>query len=509
MDLDINDYEQYAALANTIKIKDITSNIRNQSILQQLKHNDELLESVQITNINPNPSAFMIATTYILEEGEDIGWLGYFIGNNTKLKTLHLCGNWASYSHIRSLFNGLNRNKTIQHINFEFIHSSDALLLPMLDNFFKNNPNLTGIELEGSLVTVESGRQLSLTMGICSRSLKRVRIVLELTPPLIDTIAALSIHSQLEDLDFGGTSIGRNGFIALANTLRSWSTPKLQKLDLRDCNIDDEGLEHLVNALTNINTLQELYMPYNSSITIRGWKTLSTLLELPASSLEDLIIFGNNNIGDEGAFVFANALSNNTTLTALDLFYDSRITNEGWAYFSKLLCDTSSVNKTYLSNHTLYCLGDGVYEDDFDDISGIEHHLVLNEDGQGKGKGKIAMVKRKIAMKKIVHVHSHFDMQPFFEWEFKVLPIMIEWFAKAAACITTEYDKKIKKMKLSTLYDFIKEFPMLYIEPITRLEIAKYTAREEQLQWLGEEDKLEEIRQRKAHAMRRLGQRGD
>ena len=339
-------------------------------------------------------------------------------------------------------------------------------------------------------------------MGICSRSLKRVRIVLELTPPLIDTIAALSIHSQLEDLDFGGTSIGRNGFIALANTLRSWSTPKLQKLDLRDCNIDDEGLEHLVNALTNINTLQELYMPYNSLITIRGWKTLATLLEIPASSLDGLTIFGNNNIGNERAFLFANALANNTTLTALDLFYGSGITNEGWAYFSKLLCDTSSVNNTYLSNHTLYFVGNDVYEDDFDDVADIEHLLVLNEDGRNQDKGKIAM-------KKIVHAHSHFDMQPFFEWEFKVLPILVEWFTKAAACTAAEYEEKNKRMKLSVVYDFIKEFPMLYIEPVTRQEIAEYTALEEELHsgYLVEDDqeiRLEKVRPLKALAMRRL-----
>ena len=41
---------------------------------------------------------------------------------------------------------------------------------------------------------------------------------------------------------------------------------------------------------------------------------------------------------------------------------------------------------------------------------------------------------------------------------------------------------------------------MLYIEPITRKEIAEYTAMEEELQG----DELEEIRQRKARALRRL-----
>ena len=48
MDLDINDYEKYAALADTIKIKDITSNKQNQSILQQLKDNYEAFNELSI-----------------------------------------------------------------------------------------------------------------------------------------------------------------------------------------------------------------------------------------------------------------------------------------------------------------------------------------------------------------------------------------------------------------------------------------------------------------------------
>jgi len=108
--------------------------------------------------------------------------------------------------------------------------------------------------------------------------------------------------------------------------------------------------------------------------------------------------------------------------------------------------------------------------------------------------------KQKTAMWKILEHHSHFDMQPFFEWEFKVLPIMIEWFAKATTRLVASFEEKINRMKLSVIHDFIKEFPMLYIESVTRKEIADYTALEEELQG-GE---LEEIRQRKGRALRRL-----
>ena len=109
--------------------------------------------------------------------------------------------------------------------------------------------------------------------------------------------------------------------------------------------------------------------------------------------------------------------------------------------------------------------------------------------------------KRQIAITKILQNHSHFDVEPFFEWEFKVLPLVIKWFTNARTDIfEDEINNKIDKMQLSTVYDFIKEFPMLYVESVTRIEISEYTALEEKLQG----DELEEIRQRKARALRRL-----
>ena len=57
-------------------------------------------------------------------------------------------------------------------------------------------------------------------------------------------------------------------------------------------------------------------------------------------------------------------------------------------------------------------------------------------------------------------------MQPFFEWEFKVFPLMIDWLEKANACTYDFFGEKIKRTKLSITYDFVREFPMLYIETV-------------------------------------------
>lgn len=262
-----------------------------------------------------------------------------------------------------------------------------------------------------------------------------------------------------------------------------------------------EGVELLVQALSKINQLQDLDLSNNEEITTTGWKAVSTLLELPDTKLGTLKIL-HNNIGDEEALVFANALSNNSTLKRLDLDY-CRITERGWASFSKLLWDTSTVNGTYLSNHTLQYVGDK-----YNNKWIINLPLALNRYAN----------KPKVAAYKIVEHHSHINMEPFFEWEFKVLPIMVSWFAKAANCTSLfeheemgvsrlmQLREKIQRMRLSATFDFIKEFPMLYVEPMTRKEIAEYTAMEEQLH-AGDQTgvaQLEEIRRCKARAMGRL-----
>ena len=92
----------------------------------------------------------------------------------------------------------------------------------------------------------------------------------------------------------------------------------------------------------------------------------------------------------------------------------------------------------------------------------------------------------------------------FFEWEFKFLPLLVEWLEKSASC--TNIKEKIDRMKLSVAYDFIREFPMLYIEPFTRREIEEYTTLEKKLQGdQPQQAKLEKVQKCKTRAMRRLG----
>jgi len=480
----------YAALADTIKIEDITSNDINQTILRRLKDNISIHYSDKLHLIKGDQDH----NDYILDDGEDIGWLGYYIGQNTTLQSLN-----------ESFFKEISCNTSIRKVYFNIV---DGKMLSMLGKFFQNNNSLIEIWIDDCVVlNTEGVQQLTLAIRNCNKSLKHVSLTDNEIGDgqLVNIITALSVHPQLSELRFECMNIGRNECTALSTLLRC-TTTKLQHLDLVDNNMDDECIEILVHAFVNGNKLQlqELDLSCNRSITIIGWKRVATLLELSDTKLETLNI-EHNNIENDGALIFANSLTSNSTLKILHLTLcngSSRITSEGWAPFSNLLCDTSSVDNTYLSNHTLEIIGgiptDSIVERDF---------LLMN-----------SMVdKRRVAMIKILQVHSHFNIQPFFEWEFKVLPLMINWFTKAAACASVFIGNhpslnsvRINKTKLSVVYDFIREFPMLYIEPVTRKAIAEYVAKEEELQkgnqmGVDQRERLEEIRRCKARAMRRLG----
>ena len=493
----MDEYNKYAALADTIKIVDITSDRRKQSILQRLKDNDESFNKLWICNrdqvldnnhdYDPNTSA-------------ELAWLGYFLGQSTNVNELHIRYSPESYnSGIEVFRRGMGYNTSIWKITIGAVEGS---ILPMMAPFFINNHNLNEIAVEGCEFGAEGARQLSLTLGGCSKSLKifRIRESDLQDGNVVDIITALSMHPQLTELRLSNVHMGRNECMALATLLRR-TTTKLEDLLISSNDIDDEGVEVLVHTLASHNKIKGLNLSSNQTITITGWAAVATLLESPGCNLEKLDV-SFNNFGDEGALLFAKALANNSILKSLDL-RACRFSHRGFAApFSKLLCDTSSVNNTYLSNHTLTNVGNdnGVFGNVLDSLG-------INRSRLNKGQ---------VAMSKILQHHSHFDLEPLFEWEFKALPIMIEWFTNAAsrvattyALFTNEYKRKIRKMKLSTVYDFIKEFPMLYIEPMTRQEVTEYTAMEEELQQGNEngdmqEVRLGEIRRCKARAMRRL-----
>ena len=252
----------------------------------------------------------------------------------------------------------------------------------------------------------------------------------------------MSTHSHLENLEIVAINVRRNECVALANLLR-YSATGLHTLCLWD-NIDDEGLDILVGGLTD-SRLNVLQLALNS-ITARGWRSLASLLEHPNCNLERLHCSTNN---DECVLVVANALISNHKLKFLGLGNrDYQISAEGWSIFSKILCDTSSINNTFLSNHTLSF-----------EHSGFVTPTNLPDDVRSSGAfNRSSEDKKQVAIKKILKHHHHFDMQPFFEWDLKVLPLAVSWFERARS-VDSNNEAAIDKNKLGSIFQFIRAMP--------------------------------------------------
>ena len=130
------------------------------------------------------------------------------------------------------------------------------------------------------------------------------------------------------------------------------------------------------------------------------------------------------NIDDEGVATIASSLRSNRRLKLMNLT-ESNITATGWNAFLPVLCDSSSINATHGSNHTLQSLGDDMPHD-------IETLLRMNCNQD----------KSLVAAKKILQTHHHLDMKTLFDWGLDLLP-------------HARLD-----LKLSSIFQFVRAMPM-------------------------------------------------
>ena len=151
------DEYNYDAFASTINIEGITSSKLNQEdILRRLKDNDPSLNRLRICGVN---STDRESHNYIPDVGEDMGWLGYYIGQHTSLRELYTN---ESHSIQNSSFSkGLRCNKSIKNISLYYVDIPGGDTLQTLGQFFKNNHNLTKIEVNHCEMGTEGGGSLA------------------------------------------------------------------------------------------------------------------------------------------------------------------------------------------------------------------------------------------------------------------------------------------------------------------------------------------------------------
>jgi len=443
----------YDALVQDINLADITSTEHNVYILRQLRDGDP----------NWNQKLYILEEEidgdieeFIVREGDDLGWLGYFIGTSEVLQELIINYLPEDGEQIDAFMRGITHNQSIQ----ELIMYTDLgdQGFEHLGSFLRNNSSLISLQFEGFDVGRECAHNIAMTLEQCRRnSLK----CFDLTPDNIsdegftEIATALSTQSQLERLTLYRNNLGRDGCVVLRNTIGRWPTSSLKYLDLSDNSINDQGLQALVEGMTNCVDLETLYLSDNRSITSAGLRCMSPMFQSESCSLKELSLT-RINFGNDGAIALADGLKGNKSLKTLTFVPTSAgVTGVGWAAFSNLLCDTSSINKTYLSNHTLEFIGDYFHESDTPPE--IKQYLGWNRDRN--------RTPHRAAFRKIFKRHTDFDMEPLLQWKLKCLPVIVNWFERAIHFLDQdEIEQSLESRKLSSVYKFVCGMPMLVID---------------------------------------------
>ena len=192
------------------------------------------------------------------------------------------------------------------------------------------------------------------------------------------------------------------------------------------------------------NNCKETNLHGNYNIGASGWRNLSISLQSESCCLESLILCYTD-ITDDSAEILARGLVGNKLLKRLHLRHHEEedipsITPVGLSTFVKVLCDTSSINNTYLSNHTIEALWDEEYGwwdyflyeiEGYEDVCrDLDLYLELNR------KCPQFAARRKILMH-----HKYLDMKPLLQWELKCLPLAVSWFERAKPCITLSMEE--------------------------------------------------------------------
>ena len=152
----------YDAAAGTIKIEDITRDETNREILRWLKENDPEFVELCVRSRRDD------------ENARELGWIGYFIGENTTLKEITLCSD--PFLGL-PFYRGMNSNRSIQKISFHDMNTGlRREIFEYLRPFFTNNSNLSELEMERCQFGPGCAQQIVLALRGCSKSLNTSRL---------------------------------------------------------------------------------------------------------------------------------------------------------------------------------------------------------------------------------------------------------------------------------------------------------------------------------------------
>jgi len=328
---------------------------------------------------------------------------------------------------------------TVQREGPHFAHiDEDGPALKRLFDLIGNNTHLqdvcfdTPLGLADAVATSEHFDGLKRNESILSLGLSRCNILRGVG---LETLRAFAEnHRRLTKFTMWHCGIPFGSQDALASMLKRCAC--LEEVSLTCCQIDDRVVEILARAMGGKRRLRKLDLQENN-IGSKGCEALAALVKDPECGLTKLNL-RNNCIDDAGATAMANALPNNEKLETIHLDRNF-VSVSGWSAFSRVLCDPSSVNATYRSNHTLRSIvsydgfklaGSRMYDEGGAIPSKLFSLVECNARGCLKGGDR-----GPVAREKILDCHlggDDFDMGPFVEgsMDSKVLPHVLGWIGR-------------------------------------------------------------------------------
>eukprot|EP00984_Skeletonema_dohrnii_P018043 scaffold8338_cov72-Skeletonema_dohrnii-CCMP3373.AAC.7 len=501
------DYNYYQANAADINLEEITSSALNAYSLMRLRDDDDNLYHLYL---GVEGSIMQFA----FREGDDLGWLGYFIGRSQCIQRLSIYY-LPDGEEGHALLGGISHNQSIRDIGIHDV-SNDTFTsvmralhsLSQLEELTIDGNNTVGPVGWSELQTLlESGvcklRKLDLRgnnyignagLDVLSNGLRGIGSslkVLRLIDISIGNEGLLTVVQALQNctsLDLETLQLSHNNFSSAAaglGCLSNWlrrDEVNLQYLKLSYCRINDVGLHELFQGAANCEILD---LDGNESITATGLSYLYSSIRSDRCRLETLDLRGIP-VGDDGMEVLARGLADNRSVRNLyleDLGDDISVTSAGWIAFSTALCDTSSVNSTYLSNHNICDIWDE------DDGEFIPRQSIFNKYLRLNGEYPQYAARCKILMS-----HPHLDMAPLLHWGLKLFPLAVAWFERSKPCTTLtiydedpdlrrlvldESDEAFESRELTAMFEFIRGMPMEVMKRRKELIVAAYDNNDE------------------------------
>jgi len=510
------DYNYYEENAATINLGEITSSAKNAKILRRLRDGDANLSHL---NLDRDREA---CDNFYIGQGDDLGWLGYYIGRSEHLQHLQICYLPDGEGGHDAFVEGIARSQSIQFIGIDNL-TNDGFTsivralgsLSQLEELTVWGHNNIGPDGWSELRTLlESGvcklQQLRLSgnyyigdpgVGILSNRLRGIGSSLKVlalrsnfigNSRLLAVVEALANCSSLEKLDLSKNdfSYAEAGLGSLSDWLQR-DEVNLKSLHLQYCRINDEGLRVVAQGVAN--HCEELDLNENRTFTATGLSYLSNTIRSDSCRVKTLHLELTPIIANDWLEVLARGLADNKSVRLLylddsDLDNDITVASAGWIAFSTALCDTCSVNSTYLSNRTII----DICQKEDEAITrpreitlrqDISQYLRLNREHP-----------QYAARCKILMKHRHLDMTPLLHWGLKFLPLAVAWFEISKVCtkltiydedldsrrlVLEESDETFQSRELTAMYEFVRGMPMEAMKRRKELIVAAHDGNDE------------------------------